>query len=67
MATHLDRKTHTYKRTTEHYQLWTDLPRAQTATLLKQDGIIMTENRTKGSKHPQKTLEFLLTSLENYS
>lgn len=56
MATHLDRKTHTYKRTTEHYQLWTDLPRAQTATLLKQDGIIMTETEQKAANIPKKDL-----------
>jgi len=31
------------------------LPTAQTSTLLKQCGIILTENGTKGSQHPKKS------------
>jgi len=27
----------------------------ETSTLLKQGGIILTENRTKGSRHPKKS------------
>ena len=33
------------------------LPRARTSTLLKQCGIILTENGTKGSRHPKKSFE----------
>ena len=31
------------------------LPRARASTFLKQCGIILTENRTKGSRHPKKS------------
>ena len=46
------------------------LPRPRNSTLLKQCGIILMENWTKGSQQPKKSFEmFILTSrsLENYS
>jgi len=36
---------------------WWILPRASTSKLLKQCGIIMTENGIKGSRHPKKSFE----------
>lgn len=45
----------------------TGLPRAQTLTIMKQCGIILTANGTRGSQHPKnRALEDLLRCLENY-
>lgn len=45
------------KHTMEHYQSWIGLPRARTSILLKQGGIIGTENRAKSSQHPKKSFK----------